>query len=58
MYQILVHMQKFKLKLTIKPIKLMGKKILMIKIIWLEQEEKKSAKKDKKQKINQTEINF
>ena len=35
----------------------MGNKILMIKIIWLEQEEKDSAKKDKKQKINQTEIN-
>ena len=36
----------------------MGNKILMIKIICLEQEEKQSTKKDKKQKINQTEMNF
>ena len=40
------------------PIKFMGNKIGMIKIIWLEQEDKHSTKKDNNNNTNNTKMNL
>ncbi len=55
--QIIVHWQKSQLKLTIELIKLMGNKIGMIKIIWLEQEHNNKQKKEKDNKANNNNVN-
>ncbi len=40
------------------PIKFMGNKIGMIKILWLEQEDKHSTKKDNNNNTNNTKMNL